>query len=275
VDDEDDHDIAPITVGAFDLALRKQLIPGQHPTFQANDSVRFLIEVFNQGNITATNITIVDYIPAGFVLSSTAPVNAGWVVNGNVAQTTLPGPLAPGASITREIVLFVVEAAGVVTNYAEITGASDEDGTPTPDIDSTPDAINGNDPYVDDVIDDDGTIDEDDHDGAEITVDRFDMSLIKRLADGQEVQVQTGDDVEYTIQVRNEGSALALRGAPDRLHPDRLHPQPGGSIRLGGERGWPHGDQLHPWPDPAGWHGVDQHPAARDGAGTGDVHQLG
>jgi uncharacterized repeat protein (TIGR01451 family) len=208
VDDEDDHDIAPITVGAFDLALRKQLIPGQHPTFQANDSVRFLIEVFNQGNITATNITIVDYIPAGFVLSSTAPVNAGWVVNGNVAQTTLPGPLAPGASITREIVLFVVEAAGVVTNYAEITGASDEDGTPTPDIDSTPDAINGNDPYVDDVIDDDGTIDEDDHDGAEITVDRFDMSLIKRLADGQEVQVQTGDDVEYTIQVRNEGSAL-------------------------------------------------------------------
>jgi uncharacterized repeat protein (TIGR01451 family) len=208
VDDEDDHDIAPITVGAFDLALRKQLIPGQHPTFQANDSIRFAIEVFNQGNITATDITIVDYIPAGLVLSSTAPVNAGWVVNGNVAQTTLPGPLAPGASITREIVLFVVEAAGVVTNYAEISGAKDEDGTPTPDVDSTPDTVNGNDPYVDDVIDDDGTIDEDDHDGAAVTVDRFDMSLIKRLADGQEVQVQTSDDVEYTIQVRNEGSAL-------------------------------------------------------------------
>jgi uncharacterized repeat protein (TIGR01451 family) len=35
------------------------------------------------------------------------------------------------------------------------------------------------------------------------------MSLIKRLANGQEVQVETGDDVEYTIQVRNEGSAPA------------------------------------------------------------------
>ena len=67
-------------------------------------------------------------------------------------------------------------------------------------MDSTPDTNNGNDPYVDDVIDDDGTSDEDDHDGAEILVERFDFALTKRLANGQTVQVEPGDDVQYTIR---------------------------------------------------------------------------
>ena len=50
-EDEDDHDIEPITVSqTFDLALKKVLATGQSSTVNAGDTVDFSIIVFNQGN---------------------------------------------------------------------------------------------------------------------------------------------------------------------------------------------------------------------------------
>lgn len=170
--DEDDHDIASITIDdgspRFDLALRKKLTDGQPLNVKAGDIVSFTIEVFNQGNIDATNVVITDYIPADLTLNDanwTAPV-------GGKTTFTIPS-LAAGASEEIEIIFSVDASPGTtIINKAEISSATG--GT---DIDSTPDATDGNQPgetgnqLVNDAIDQNGTTggDEDDHDLATLT----------------------------------------------------------------------------------------------------------
>ena len=152
----------------FDLALRKTLAPGQLVNVQAvGDDVDFVITVFNQGTIAATNITITDTIPAQLALNDSA-----WsALGGNQASIVIAGPLAPGASIQLPIRLTLIQAiSGTATNLAEISIANDENGNPIRDIDSDPDADPENDgPPVDDAIDNQGQ-DEDDADFASVTI---------------------------------------------------------------------------------------------------------
>jgi uncharacterized repeat protein (TIGR01451 family) len=165
--DEDDEDIASITVApVFDLALRKTLAAGQPSSVQPGDLVTFTITVFNQGPMAASNIVVVDHTPDGMTLD-----DADWTAGpGNTATTTLPGPLAPGASTTVDISLRVSAGAtaGTRQNHAEISSFTDTNGQPREDVDSTPDTSLGNDPLVDDVTDNSGG-DEDDEDIASIT----------------------------------------------------------------------------------------------------------
>ena len=102
--DEDDHDIASIGSPPFDLALRKTLSPGQSATVWPGDDVSFALEVFNQGEQAATDIVVTDAIPAGMAFD--AADNPGWSLVAGQPTTTIAGPLAPGASITRTIVLL-------------------------------------------------------------------------------------------------------------------------------------------------------------------------
>lgn len=152
----------------FDLALRKLLAPGQSINVgSVGNNVDFVITVFNQGSISATNITITDTIPMQFQLN-----DPGWTpVSANQASITIAGPLAPGASIDVPLRLMLNQAfSGVVTNLAEISTAGDESGNPIRDIDSDPDADVGNDgPRIDDAINNQGQ-DEDDADIAEVTI---------------------------------------------------------------------------------------------------------
>lgn len=170
--DEDDHDLASITIDngtpRFDLALRKTPTPGQSVNVKAGDIVSFTIEVFNQGNIDATNVVITDYIPSDLTLN-----DANWTAPaGGKTTYTIPS-LAAGASEEVEIIFEVNASPGTtITNKAEISSASG--GT---DIDSTPDATDGNQPgetgnqIVNDAIDQNGNNsgDEDDHDLATLT----------------------------------------------------------------------------------------------------------
>jgi uncharacterized repeat protein (TIGR01451 family) len=204
LDDEDDHDLASVEVGRFDLALRKRLAAGQSDVVKEGDNVVFTIEVFNQGDIAARNISVVDYTPPGF--NFVQALNPGWDVSSGRPQNVIAGPLQPGQSRTVTLTLTVGDAAFWQVNGAEIRGAQDNQGLNRIDSDSTSDVINGNDVVVDDVIDDGGVLDEDDHDIARLFVDRVDASLFKRLADGQPVQVRIGDDVRYVIGVRNQSS---------------------------------------------------------------------
>ncbi len=159
--DEDDHD--PEEIEIFDLALLKDLTTGG--VIEIGDIVSFDITVFNQGNVTATNIEVTDYLQCGFSWPATG--NTSWTFDAvtNTAVTTIAGPLAPGASTSISVDLMVEECAmGVWLNFAEI---SDDGGNV--DIDSNPDDTDGNDTYIDGEIDNMGG-DEDDHDGAEIDV---------------------------------------------------------------------------------------------------------
>jgi uncharacterized repeat protein (TIGR01451 family) len=200
--DEDDHDIAVVDVEVFDLALRKRLAAGQSGIVRVGDDVTFTIEIFNQGNVTATNIVVVDYVPLGFELSS-SDAN-GWVLMGpQVVSNVIPGPLAPTEVTTIEIVLRVLTATGRITNTAEISSAEDELGNPRDDIDSTPDDTDGNDNLIDDEIDDDGTVDEDDHDIAVVDVEATpELEIVKRVSVPTGVSSAT---VRYTIDITNTG----------------------------------------------------------------------
>ncbi|MCE7987254.1 MAG: DUF11 domain-containing protein, partial [Caldilinea sp. CFX5] len=157
----------------FDMALRKQLATGQATRILPGGDVTFAIEVINQGTVTTTDITVVDYLPTGFSLSNSD--TNGWTSSGATATVTLPGPLGPGAKSTVNIVLTApVLLTGTFTNTAEIQSVMDLTGTlRTDDIDSTADATND-----DTVIDNDlsGNAkfvpdhDEDDHDVQRINV---------------------------------------------------------------------------------------------------------
>ena len=173
----------------FDLALRKTTAIGQTDLVEIGDYVTFTITVFNQGTANAYNILVVDYLPIGFSFNALA--SPGWVDFGAGPSWFNPGPLLPGDSLSLDITLAVNHNAlpGAMQNYAEISSADDDtngSNTPPTDIDSSPDAFFGNDPGgtpglpADDAIDGDGSgtfgsndplTDEDDMDGAEVSLD--------------------------------------------------------------------------------------------------------
>ncbi len=205
--DEDDHDRADLFILPYDLALIKQLAPGQARNVAAGDTVTFRITVLNQGQINADSILITDYIPGGMTFIP----QAGWTGGGSVATTTLTGVLTPGASKYVDINLKVsspLAANTALTNWAEITQSTDDSGNFQIDIDSDPDAVQGNDNFVTDndwYGDGKAGEDEDDHDPETVYVNPYDLALYKVLAPGQTAQVNPGDIVDYRIVVVNQG----------------------------------------------------------------------
>lgn len=208
--DQDDDDSVtpvprPVSEARFDPALRVVVGPGINANFVAGDDILFGIELHNQGATPMQNVTLVDYLPPGMSLS---PVDSnGWQAAGDRATLVVAGPIAPGQMTTVAIVLRVGDAFAQVVNAVEIVRAQDATGTLRADADAVNDDVNGNDPVIDDYLDGDGVNDEDDHDIAAFFVERVDVALAKRVADGQPSPVRAGDDVRYTLTITNQGSA--------------------------------------------------------------------
>ena len=213
--DEDDHDPATVNVGnVFDLALRKTLAPGQASSIKNGDDITFTITVFNQGTLIADNIVLVDYLPTGFTLSAS---EANWTSSGGMVTRTLVGQLAPNnsTSVTIRLTASNVSAAGTYTNIAEIKSATDDQGTPQTDVDSTPEDTQGNGPndtYVtNDDVNGNGLAggDEDDSDPEPFRVEIFDLALTKSLQTSQAPMIRPGQDATFTITIFNQGSIPA------------------------------------------------------------------
>jgi len=147
-----------------DLALRKTV---SNPNPIPGENVTFTITVFNQSQNSAQNIEIIDAIPAGTIL------NDGWLPNGNFVSNVIAGPIVPGDSAKLSLQLTVLPGTvGLLSNTAEILSFQDGLGLDASmsDIDSTPDDNPNNDPYINDIINDNGILDEDDHDRADFNV---------------------------------------------------------------------------------------------------------
>ena len=201
--EEDDHDPAGSGIlfgDIYDLAQRKTVVtPGP---YTYNQDVDFKITVFNQGNITAQNVQLVDYIPSGFEFVSAY----GWTFDGvNKATNTIAGPIVPGDSAYVLIKLRTRPNPSSSTGYlnvAEITGGQDTTGVPRTDIDSTPDNDANNDGTPDDNEIDNNNQDEDDHDIERIDV--YDLALKKELMTS--APYTYGQDHTYRIRVYNQGT---------------------------------------------------------------------
>ena len=185
--DEDDED--PEIVRIVDLALIKELVTP--PPYAYGDPITFEITVFNQGAITAQNIKINDFIPAGFAWDTANEPE--WILMGSTAMDTLQGPLAPGMDTTVSITLTLQMAApDEYVNIAEIgyfedTTGSDitgDDVDSQADNDPTNDAGGNPGTASDNVSSGNGTgapqgtdplLDEDDNDPAFIAVPIIDI----------------------------------------------------------------------------------------------------
>ena len=148
--DEDDAD--PAEVPVFDLALTKTVDPGSVPadgTFNSGDTIIFLVNVINQGNVDGTDIIISDIVPCGMeVFDETIPTNdlAGWSsLDADTTRTTVDF-LAAGTTVQIPIAM-VVEVPAVAcpsttldpyANYAYVESAEDDMGMSVADIDSDP-----------------------------------------------------------------------------------------------------------------------------------------
>lgn len=201
----------------FDLALTKTLAVGQSSTIQPGANVTFTLAVFNQGVVTATNISLVDYLPSGFTLSATG--NSGWTSNGVTATLTLPGVVAPtGTHLVNIVLTASANLSGTYTNTAEISAGTAPGNMPLPDADSTPDrsknnGSNGNTGestgLVDNQVTGNGKVagqDEDDHDIAPITVAPLTASYVisKKLVGTNPVNLYR--PVTFTIGITNTGN---------------------------------------------------------------------
>lgn len=187
--DEDDHDPALFNLSRFDLALMKTT---DVHSVTAGKSVEFDIKVINQGTIIADEIEVTDYIPEALEFLDS---NEDWELNGDQAYCTLSvengllpaNGLLPGADATISITLKVKDTAdpGTLVNVAEISSAKDIEGNDRSDddFDSHPDKFVDNDmggeimTNTDDLVTDNGAIDEDDQDPAALQVLAFGLNV--------------------------------------------------------------------------------------------------
>ena len=156
----------------YDLALKYNFSYVKHDGhFFLYSEVPATIKVINQGNASVGEIGLVTYVPDGLSLS---PNENLWTLSSDDrAMTTLNSSLAPGDSIDVEILLRITGSAydlllDEIVGTAEIAYMKNENLVIVLDEDSTPDTIRTNDNgdvnTTDNWCDDDGTIDEDDHD---------------------------------------------------------------------------------------------------------------
>ncbi len=216
------------TPAVFDLALRKT-VADTNRTYKPNDLVTFNVTIFNQGDLKAYNIDVVDYIPQGMTFEG---ISNQWKQSDINAVSRIDS-LSAKDSVTLKISLRINANTqiGNLVNKAEIFGTDlDKFGKNhvTSDIDSRFDKNPNNDiggkenSPTDNAIfgDGDGRYDviggvdpkhdEDDEDPVLITVSGnncIDLALRKRLIITNPLmqeQYLASDSVRFEISVFNQ-----------------------------------------------------------------------
>ncbi|MDA7501667.1 gliding motility-associated C-terminal domain-containing protein [Chitinophagales bacterium] len=188
---EDDEDVAIFEVPApmeIDLSLEKSVLFAEVET---GEEITYTIVVTNDGPANATGVEVIDELPTGVVYNGD---NGNGAYNPFTSKWTVGGILA-GESATLEIYVIVTALAGSgqIANWAEISAADQ------PDVDSMPDPTG----------DPTNNTPEDDEDVAIIEVPapmEIDLSLEKSVSF---TEVETGQELTYTIVVSNDGPADA------------------------------------------------------------------
>ena len=171
---EDDQDNAFVSVGAAaDLALVKSV---DDPAPNVGDPIVYTIVVTNSGPDNATDVAVEDLLPAGLTYVSD---DGGGAYNSGTGVWTI-GNLNVGATATLQITADV-DAAGAITNLAQVSLSDQYD----------PDSTPGN---------DDPT--EDDQDDAVILTPQADLELTK---DVDNSTPNVTEEVTFTVVVTNRG----------------------------------------------------------------------
>ncbi|MBU7038914.1 MAG: DUF11 domain-containing protein, partial [Theionarchaea archaeon] len=130
---EDDEDFETITVPpSADLRIDKTV---SDSTPNPGDTITFTITVYNDGPDAATNLTLEDVIPSGFVYS--AGTIAGGDSRDDSGAPTLTWTINSLSSGNNVSLTFqvVVQASGTYKNVAQVTASDQYDPDSTPDND--------------------------------------------------------------------------------------------------------------------------------------------
>ncbi|WP_404310668.1 DUF11 domain-containing protein [Neorhodopirellula lusitana] len=175
---EDDQASDQLTTPVIDLSLEKVASVSRPPV---GSEVSFTLTVSNSGPDTATGVVVEDTLPSGFQFLSATPSAA---FASSTGRWTV-GTLASGD--TNELVIRgIVGNVETLTNMAEVIQADQFDR------DSTPGNGFGN--------------NEDDEASVSITPASADLSLTKSVSDDTP---NVGDDVTFTLTIRNDGPDVA------------------------------------------------------------------
>ena len=143
------------------------------------DTVVFQIEVSNDGTVDATNVSLIDLLPAGLTLTGNNPSQG--IYNTTTGLWTI-GTLTNGSSVTLtlEATVDVGQGGNTITNTT--TAAAGDQPDPNTDGDDLNESV---------------------------TVDNeANLVTVKTLASGDNTPAE-GDTVSFAIEVRNDGSAQA------------------------------------------------------------------
>ena len=124
-------------------------------TVKTGDSVIYTIRVYNEGNIDGIVTEITDYLPDGLKLKEESSINTenGWTTTDGKTVTTdkLKDQIIKAfdgttlsyldVQIECEVTAKVSDTDTKLKNIAEITGATDSEGTDKTDRDSTPNNV--------------------------------------------------------------------------------------------------------------------------------------
>jgi len=243
----DDDSADPALVPIVDFALRKRLADGNPAPIAVGDTLRFLVEVLNQGNVSGVDIVINDYIPSNLAFVDVMD-NSGWSgaafgQSDVIATWTITNPLAPGEIDSLYIELEVLAGGSGnedYTNLAEIfqvlaaadapTGITPGSDISTFDVDSTPDDDPTNDNGADassadspdmpnpadDFVDGNGLdpagspddgVPATDEDDADPALVAFHDVALTKTKPVDQEPVDIGEVVTFTITVHNQGSS--------------------------------------------------------------------
>ena len=194
-DDEDNVQITPVDAMA-DLSLVKTVVDNEIMP-NVGDEITFQITVNNAGPDSATNVEVIDLLPAGFDFvrfSSTSgtynEVSGLWTV----------GTVPNGSSQSLFIDVIINEPTGIAGEYLNVSEISASDVI---DPNSQPN-------------NDDGDQSEDDEDSILVMTETADLSLIKSVSN---MNANVGDVVRFTLQIDNAGADAATGVALEDVLP--------------------------------------------------------
>ena len=121
---EDDLDSASIDVinQEFDLALNKNVSASTPGPYVLNSLVTYEMVIINQGDVTAQNVQVRDFIPSGLIL-----IDPDWTQVGGVATYDNNIPNIPAGGFFVVEIDFVIDpgfAGSSITNFGEILNAT-------------------------------------------------------------------------------------------------------------------------------------------------------
>ncbi|MDO9175101.1 MAG: hypothetical protein Q7V62_09865, partial [Actinomycetota bacterium] len=173
-----DRSTAPVRIVQPGVGVAKVLPVGGDNYAQVGQRVGFRLTVTNTGDTTLTAVPLTDTYNATdlqYFSASQAPSSAG----GGTVQWNSFGTIGPGASrsVTVTFTVLAQPASQVETDYASVTGVTDEFGHVVAATQDT----------------------------ATVTITRPAVSVAKTLHAGQDTTVQAGGTVTYDMTVTNTG----------------------------------------------------------------------